>query len=569
MKLAQLAFQFLLAVCLLAGSGCAHANAARAQRFRPAAKKAAAPSQKQTNGIPALNERQLEERIETLAHYAAGLTYDLNDKSDEALEEYWKVITADPSNEQLALELARRFIRDQKPERAIDVLEKAAALPKASGTVHAWLGLAYAQVGKTTEAIKANKTALKKQPNYLPAYQNLSQLYIQTGQTNQAFALLKQAAGQKEADADFLLGISDSWLRYNRQQLISDQQLLPVLVPLLDRVAEMNPDSPLAIQKLAETYLAAGELKKAEPFFSQLLQRYPDLPGLRERLAGLYVKTGNKEKASEMFEAMRKSRPTDPQAYILLGSLAYENQEFQKAAEFYETALKLNPNFEPLYYDLAGIYLILKKPEQGLKLLDQARLIFHLNFTLEFYTGVIKSALKNYQEALGHFTSAELLAKNSDTNKLTSSFYYQLGSAFERSGNIPDAEKSFRRALQLNPNSSEVLNYLAYMWAERGENLEEAFSMMQKALKQEPENEAFLDSMAWVLFKQKKYKEALPWMEKAISHSSEQDATLFDHLGEIYLGLGQSEKAREAFEKSLKIEPSEAVQKKLDRAKSR
>ena len=116
----------------------------------------------------------------------------------------------------------------------------------------------------------------------------------------------------------------------------------------------------------------------------------------------------------------------------------------------------------------------------------------------------------------------------------------------------------------MNPDFPPALNYLGYMWAERGTNLQEAFTMIDKALKLEPENGAFLDSMAWVLFQQGKAKEAVPWIEKALKFTNEPDPTLHDHLGDIYLKAGKRDRARDAWKKSLELEKSPAVQKKLD-----
>ena len=85
----------------------------------------------------------------------------------------------------------------------------------------------------------------------------------------------------------------------------------------------------------------------------------------------------------------------------------------------------------------------------------------------------------------------------------------------------------------------------------------------QKALKQEPENAAFLDSMAWVLFRLKQPKEALEFQLQALKHQKEPDATLHDHLGDIYLALKEPQKARDQWEKALSIEPSDEISKKL------
>jgi Flp pilus assembly protein TadD len=87
--------------------------------------------------------------------------------------------------------------------------------------------------------------------------------------------------------------------------------------------------------------------------------------------------------------------------------------------------------------------------------------------------------------------------------------------------------------------------------------------MIEKAVSLQPTNAAYLDSLGWVLFKQGHTKEALKPIRKAIEFSEEPDATLFDHLGDIYAALKQLDKAREAWRKSLEIEPNKEVEKKL------
>ena len=183
---------------------------------------------------------------------------------------------------------------------------------------------------------------------------------------------------------------------------------------------------------------------------------------------------------------------------------------------------------------------------------------------LEFYTGIANAAMEKYSEALSHFTSAELLAKTSEPGRLNQVFYFQLGSTYERSGNIPEAVKAFRKCLEIAPDYAEALNYLGYMWAERGENLEEARDMIEKALKKEPDNAAFLDSLGWVYYKLKKPSEALSYLNSAIEHTDKPDPTLFDHLGDIHLELKEIDKAREAYGKALAIKPDEKIQQKLE-----
>jgi tetratricopeptide (TPR) repeat protein len=104
------------------------------------------------------------------------------------------------------------------------------------------------------------------------------------------------------------------------------------------------------------------------------------------------------------------------------------------------------------------------------------------------------------------------------------------------------------------------------MWAERGLNLARAHELIQKAVQAQPKNAAYLDSLAWVLYKLNRSKDALDYALKAVELSEQPDPTVYDHLGDIYAAAGQPEKARAAWTKSLSLEPNDTVRKKLGTA---
>ena len=104
------------------------------------------------------------------------------------------------------------------------------------------------------------------------------------------------------------------------------------------------------------------------------------------------------------------------------------------------------------------------------------------------------------------------------------------------------------------------------MWAEHGIKLAKARELIEKAVKLEPKNAAYLDSLGWVLFKQGQPKQALDYILKAAELSKEPDATVYDHLGDIYAALNEADKARAAWGKSLSLEANDQVRKKLESA---
>ena len=522
---------------------------------------------------PARTSDELTEaRIEALTHFSAGVSLDLRGKPREAVEEFRKSALADPGNEPLVTEIARRLLRARQTDKAVEVLEAAAKQPKPAPMIFVLLGAAYGQLGKTDLAVTTIRKALARDPKSLPAYQNLFGVYLQAAKFKEARAVLTEAEKNGDSEVDYFLDLSELYARYLQLRPKELDELKPRALALLERAHKLvDTTDTTQLLRVADGFRAFGDLKRGTEIYTQLLKLAPELPGLREKLVETYLRSDQPEKAKEQLNAILRDNPTNPQLYYLLGTIAAEakdgekrDEKLQEAAGHFEKVILLNPKFEPAYFDLVQVRLRLKQFEAALKILDRARGLFGSTFLVEFFTGMAQSEAKDYPAALKALTSAELLAKTSETNRLTAGFYFQFGAVNERLKDFSSAEKHFRHAIEMQPDFAEALNYLGYMWAERGTNLQEAFSVIDKAVKLEPENGAFLDSMAWVLFQQGKAKEAVPWIEKALKFTKEPDPTLHDHLGDIYLKAGKRDRAREAWKKSFELEKSPAVQKKLD-----
>ncbi len=509
---------------------------------------------------------RVEARIEAQARYAAGISHDLNQRSEAAAEEFYRAALADPAYEPLVLESARRSLRAKETAKAIKVLEKAASRRDSTANLHAWLGLAYAQAGRTNEAIAANRAALKKAPAILVPYQNLAQLYLQAGQTNRALKTLDRAAAQKTDEPVFFIDLCELYLRFSRIHTNKADYAKNQARLVLDKAARLKPANPFLQQRLAEAHLAAGDLSRAAAVYADMIAAHPGIPALRAKLAEIYLRDGQNDKATRELEAIASADPTNPQTHFFLGALALEQKQMEKAVEAFERAILLNPDLEPAYYELAVAQLNLGRPQEAWASLEKARTRFKLNFVLEFYSGIIQSALKNYTAAIAHLVSAELLAKAVEPARLTHRFYFQLGATHERAGDYDEAARQFRKAIEMDPDFAEALNYLGYMWVDNDQNLEEAKVLIEKAVKLEPENAAFLDSLAWAYYKLKQPREALTWQLKAVQNSEEPDATLYDHLGDIYAALNQFEQAREAWQKSLAVEANPKIESKIEAA---
>ena len=507
---------------------------------------------------------EIQKRIEAHTHFMVGLSRDANGEPNQAIEEFEKSLVLDPGHEELAVELSRRHLQRKEYEKAIAVLKRTAAEPDSSGLMFARLSLIYLQQGRTNDAVQASRDAIKREPSSSAGYQSLFHLQRALGQTNEARKTIELAARQPKPDAPFLIDLGQLYLALDADntRLTNSPNRLKARDYFI-RAAGMENTNLVARQKLAQGFMFIGETKRAADIYAKMVEENPDLGAMRESLAELYLRQNEPKLAAEQLKEIIRDSPTNPQAYYFLGAIAYEEKEFAEALEYYRKALLLGLNNEQIYFDLAGVSLALNQPRQALDYLAQARQKFRPSFVGEFYTGLAYMRLKEFTNALDHFTSAEIVAKATDTNRLTHGFYFELGSAFERAGKIPEAERYFERCLEMSPNFAGALNYLGYMWAERGTNLTRARAMIEQAVQLFPTNAAYLDSLGWVLFKQGYAQEALTPMLKAVELNDEPDATLYDHLGDIYSALHQTDKAREAWSRALKIEPNTEIEKKF------
>ncbi|MCE9529865.1 MAG: tetratricopeptide repeat protein [Planctomycetes bacterium] len=142
---------------------------------------------------------------------------------------------------------------------------------------------------------------------------------------------------------------------------------------------------------------------------------------------------------------------------------------------------------------------------------------------------------------------------------------YTLSSVYHLKGDHEKSEEQLKNILADDPNDPGANNDLGYQWADRNLNLDEAEKMIRKAIEvdhiqrrqvshEEEDNAAYLDSLGWVLFRKGKVEEARDWLEKAsaLSHGTE-DPTVWDHLGDVYLKLGQKDKAKDSFKTAIKL----------------
>lgn len=170
-----------------------------------------------------------------------------------------------------------------------------------------------------------------------------------------------------------------------------------------------------------------------------------------------------------------------------------------------------------------------------------------------YFTGIAHSQLQEHEAAISNLHKA-LELQADDNEPLKSEMYSTMGDAYNAINNHIASDSCYEAALKLMPDNTTALNNYSYYLSLRGERLEAAAAMSLRSLRLRPDEPTFLDTYGWILFQQRKYKEAKVQIVKAIKLSGAgTDGTLFEHLGDIEFKLGNRDAALAAWEKAVKL----------------
>jgi tetratricopeptide (TPR) repeat protein len=145
---------------------------------------------------------------------------------------------------------------------------------------------------------------------------------------------------------------------------------------------------------------------------------------------------------------------------------------------------------------------------------------------------------------------------------------FQLGALYDEVKNKDKSIAAMKKAIELNPKNAPALNYLGYTWAEMGVQLDEAEDLIQRALKIQPDDGFYIDSLGWVYYQRGDYPKAVEQLERAAELTSD-DPTIIEHLADAYDKAGKPDRAlnryRDALKRTKETEQSKRIREKIQR----
>lgn len=511
------------------------------------------------------------------SHLLLGQLYGLAHDSVKAEAEFKAAQKIDPNSEEVVLSMARLYSEEGDLNRAAKVIESVPSDDRTGRMDFALAGI-YDQLKQPKDAAKAYQAALDDDPDNTDARRGLAAALTASGDMDGAAKVYAQILGTDPEDAQALIREAD----IQRQEGHYDLALTT-----LKKAAALVSDNVELSYNEALCYDALGRFDDAIKTLKQILTmtavpdgKYTDADRSNRalflnRLAIVDREANHTDDAVAAYKEM-EGLGGDYQAAGADGTVdAYRDaHEWSQALDAAAAAAKAMPTNHDIQLTYARQLADSGKVDEALKLANAQLAGTPDDRDVYFTDADIDVRAKRWKDASAVLDKADALSTKPEDKAFV---YYYRGTVAERQKLFDQAEAEFRKGLELAPNFAPLENYLGYMLAERGQKLDEAVTMLKKAVTFDPQNGAYLDSLAWAYYKQGQYALAEDYERKA-SLRMGNDPTVSDHLGEIEAKTGKLSQAIEEWQRSLQeyatslppeADPAdvEKVQRKLENAR--
>jgi tetratricopeptide (TPR) repeat protein len=324
---------------------------------------------------------------------------------------------------------------------------------------------------------------------------------------------------------------------------------------LYERALKDNPGNPLAQMALRD--IAAK--KVPQPLVTTPAE------GVSEALFGIAASLNDQRSADVAILYLNLTlyaRPDFDLAKVLLANRYEQMQKFDLANSLYARIQTASP-----YYGMTQVQAAINDGRLGQNNSGIAKLralsgVLPQESDIWTALGDLLRGSDQYTEAASAYDKAIAIIPQGD-RRLTGLFYAR-GVSLERSNRWDAAERDFRAALKINPDRADVLNYLGYSWIEKGMNLDEAVSMLEKARALRPLDGFIADSVGWAYYRLGRYPDAARALEEAVQLAPAA-ADVNEHLGDAYWRVGRRIDARFQWQHALGLNPDTKQKTALER----
>lgn len=434
---------------------------------------------------------------------------------DEAVKAYEKLSRNSPERSDVLDFLAQLYSRQKDYDKMLDVLNRMEALEGASEDLTLAKMRVYSLQGKKEEEYNELKNMSEKHPNDMNYRVMLGNWLLQNGRPDEAGKLYLEVLQAEPENIMARMSMID-YYRTSGQAMRADS---------LQEVMLVSPKTPvdgkmaLMRQVVADNEKNGADSTLVIDLFKKILKEPQETSDMAQLYAAyLTLKKMPQDSISKVLETVLAISPDNVAARLQLIQAEWNKQDFDRVIELSNQALDYSPDELAFYYFLGFAYIQKDDDDSALEVLRRG--VSQIN--------------------------------DQSNPSLVSDFYAIMGDILHDKGDDKGAYAAYDSCLQWKDDNYGCLNNYAYYLSVENKDLDKAAQMSYRTVQAEPDNSTFLDTYAWILFMQKKYAEALQYIDMAVKNDTTKSAVIIEHAGDIHAVNGDIDGAVKYWNEALK-----------------
>lgn len=499
--------------------------------------------------------------------YSIGCQLEFSGRLEEAVRYYQRAKQLNPESPNIYISLANALYRTRRFDEGIKIaFEGQARWPEMIEMYHT-LAIGHIGKGDFIAAIQDYESCLKRECANVDVYTSLSLLYEGIGDTQEAHNVLATMPDSLKTSDIFLrlatlagkMNDHRSAIDYYQQSHELDTTNITALVGIGSAYDILNmKDSAIFYyekalredsldltvgRRVIELYADTEQFGKLIEIAAKILDQDHRDDYTRKSLGYALYKMGMLNEALDEFMIVSKIDPHDTYSMFYIGRIYLEQGDYEAAINEIEQAIRIDPYFVELWVYLG--FIAIEKRDFSTAEYAFTEAAYHGADMVQIYylLGVVAEMEAQFARAYFYYRKS----LNEDRKNLAT--LEALAHLCDRIERKNEAFMVFQKIIALDTTNAEALNYVGYTYAERNDSLEYALALINKALSLEENNGYYLDSRGWVLYRMKKYAEALADLKRA--SEIVEDAVILEHLGDVYIKLSDVDHARDAYQRAL------------------
>ena len=511
--------------------------------------------------------------------YSIGNQLELEGKSTQAIEYYKKALELEPDAIEIYISLASVLYMTQQFDEGLTYAQEALEIDPLNIKLYQIVALGYIGKRDLSRAIDYYSEILELDPQRLETYLAIATLLEAGNQIQEAIAILEHMPIDLKTTGVYvklgaLAGRANDHLtaiEYYRDGYARDTTSLTAIIGIgtgFDMLGindsaiyyyeKANADTFIlnVAQRLMDIYIDTDRYDNVIKMANEILAIEHSNTHVRRSLGFAHYKLGSVESALDEFYITLRQDPRDTYSAFYVARIYLEQGEHDRALSAIRDAIRIDPDFIELWVYMG--FVALEEKEYDLAEHAFAEAAYRGGDLTQIYylLGAIAETLQKDSDAYYYYKRS--LRENPD-NLASLQALASLTSRLERD---EETFRTFQKIIEVDTMNAVALNYVGYTYAERSDSLEYALELLNRALEIEVDNGYYIDSRGWIFYMMGRYEDALDELQRASEIT--EDAVIFEHLGDVYLKLGDRSKAQDAYEKALEMEPSNKdIEKKL------